>query len=54
MKPGKLAKTVRIFIEIEHIKNQEVTFWPEAIRQVVPTLQSGPKFSHEITVLIPS
>jgi hypothetical protein len=42
--PRKLAKTMRIFVEIEHIKNWGVTFWPERIRQLPATLWS----SHEI------
>jgi hypothetical protein len=33
----ELAKTVRIFVEIEH------TFWPERIRQLSSTLWSGHK-----------
>jgi len=32
----KLAKTMRIFVEIEHIKNWEVTFWHKRIRQLFP------------------
>jgi hypothetical protein len=39
--PMKLAKTVGIFVEVEHIKNWEVTFWPERIRQLSATLWSG-------------
>jgi len=35
---------VRIFVEIEHIKNQGITFWPERIWPLFPTLWS----SHEI------
>jgi hypothetical protein len=42
--PRELAKTVRIFVEIEHIENRGVTFWPERIRRLSPTLWSG----HEI------
>jgi hypothetical protein len=42
--PRKLAKTVRIFAEIENIKNWRVTFWPERIRWLPATLWSG----HEI------
>jgi hypothetical protein len=44
MMPGKLAKTVGIFVEIEHTKDQEVTFWPEEIRELFPTLWSGHEF----------
>jgi hypothetical protein len=42
-KPYKLAKTVRIFVEIEHVINRGVIFWPERIRQLFPTLESGHK-----------
>jgi hypothetical protein len=45
MKPGKLAKIVRIFVEIEHIKNRRVTFWSEGIGLVFLTLWSGHEFS---------
>ena len=31
MKPRKLAKTLRIFINVEHIKNNGVTFWLKRI-----------------------
>jgi hypothetical protein len=41
--PRKLAKTMRIFVEMEHIRNQGVTFWPERIRWLPPTLWSGHK-----------
>jgi hypothetical protein len=34
MKPGRLAKTARILVEIEHIINHGVTFWCERIGQV--------------------
>ena len=44
--PRKLAKTVRIFVEIEHIENRGFTFRPERIGQVFPTLWSGHQFSH--------
>ena len=46
IKPGKLAKTVRIFNNIEHIKNRWVIFWPERIGRVFPTLWSGHEVSH--------
>ena len=39
--PRKLAKTMRIFVEIEHIENRGVTFWPERIGPVFSTLGSG-------------
>ena len=44
--PRKLAKTVRIFVEIcrTHWK-PGVTFWPERIRLLFPTLWSGHEFS---------
>jgi hypothetical protein len=29
--PKKLAKTMRIFMEIEHIKDWKVTLWPKRI-----------------------
>jgi hypothetical protein len=34
---------VRIFVEIEHVINRGVIFWPERIRQLFPTLWSGHK-----------
>src|SRR5882762_2164256 len=43
----KLAKTVRIFVEIEHMKNQWVTFWPKRIGRLFPTLWSGHESGHE-------
>ena len=36
--PRKLAETVRIFVEIEHIENRGVTFGLERIGPVFPTL----------------
>ena len=44
--PRKLAKTVRIFVEIDHIENRGVTFWPERIGLVFSTLWNGHEFSH--------
>ena len=38
MVSGKLAKIVRIFVDIGHIKNRGVIYWPERIRPVIPTL----------------
>jgi len=32
--PRKLAKTMRIFAEIEHLKTQGAIFWPKRIRQL--------------------
>ena len=47
MVSGKLAKIVRIFVDIGHIKNQRVIYRPERIGRVIPTLWSGHDFSHE-------
>jgi len=47
MMARKLAKTVRIFVEIEHIKNQQVTFWPKRIGQLFLTLWSSDEFGHK-------
>ena len=44
--PRKLAKTVGIFVEIDHIKKQGFIFLPERIGLVFPTLWSGHEFSH--------
>ena len=46
--PRKLAKTVRIIVEIEYIGNWGVTFWPKRIRQLLPTLWSGHEFGYKI------
>ena len=43
----KLAKTVKIFVGIEHMKNRRVTFWPKRIGRLFPTLWSGHEFGHE-------
>jgi hypothetical protein len=40
----KLAKIVRIFVDIGHIKNRGVIYWPERIGPVIPTLWSGHVF----------
>ena len=45
--PRKLAKTLRIFVEIDHIDNKGVTFWLERIRPVFPMLWSGHEFSRK-------
>jgi len=37
----KIAKTVRIFMEIEHIKNRGVKFSPERIGALFPMLWSS-------------
>ena len=49
----KFGKTVRIFVEIEHIKNQRVTLWPERIGQAFPMLWSGHEFIQEILTPYP-
>ena len=43
----KLAKVVRIFVDIGHIKSQGVTYWPKRIGPVIATLWGGHNFSHE-------
>ena len=45
--PRKLAKTVRIFVEIEHIENWGVTFLPKKFGPVFPMLWSSHEFSHK-------
>ena len=45
---NKIAKTVRIFMEIEHIKNRGVTFWLERIGPLFPTLWSGHEFGQNL------
>ena len=47
--PRKLAKTMRIFVEIDNIENRRVTFWPKRIGPVFPMLWSGHEFSHDHT-----
>ena len=47
MVSGKLAKIVRIFVDMGHIKNQGVIYWPERIGPLIPTLWSGHNFGHE-------
>ena len=47
MVSGKLAKIVRIFVDIGHIKNRGVIYWPERIGPVISTLWSGHDFSHK-------
>ena len=34
MVSGKLAKIVRIFLDIGHIRNRGVIYWPERIGQI--------------------
>jgi hypothetical protein len=43
----KLARIVRIFVDIGHIKNRGVIYWPERIGPAIPTLWSGHVFGHE-------
>ena len=43
--PRKLAKTVEIFVEIEHFKNWEVTFWPKRIRQLLCLIRKRVMYS---------
>jgi len=40
----KLVKIVRIFVDIGHIKNRGVIYWPDRIGPVIPTLWSGHDF----------
>ena len=47
MMPEKLAKTVGIFVEIEHINIWEVTFCPKRIGRLFPTLWSGHEFGYK-------
>ena len=47
MVSGKLAQIARIFVDIGHIKDQGVIYWPERIGPVIPTLSSGHNFSHK-------
>jgi hypothetical protein len=42
----KLAKIVRIFVDIGCIKNRRIIYWPERIGLVIPTLWSGHNFGH--------
>jgi hypothetical protein len=43
----KLAKIMRIFVDMRHIKNRGVIYWPERIGPIIPTLWSGHNFSHK-------
>jgi hypothetical protein len=43
-----IKEIMRIFVEIGHIKNQEVIFWPSRIRLVFPMLWSSHDFGHKI------
>ena len=40
----KLAKIVRIFVDMRHIKNQVVIYWHERIGQVIPMLLNDHEF----------
>ena len=42
----KLAKIMRIFVDIGCIKNRGVIYWPERIRPEIPTPWSGHDFGH--------
>jgi len=44
MMARKSAKSVRIFVEMTHIKNRGVTFWPKRIGQLFLTPWSGHEF----------
>ena len=50
--PRKSAKTMRIIVEIEYIRNRGVTFWPKRIRQLFPTLWSSHEFGHKISQIL--
>jgi hypothetical protein len=41
----KLARIVRIFVDMGHIKTRGVIYWPERIGPVIPTLWSSHDFS---------
>ena len=43
----KLAKIVRIFVDIGHIKNRGAIYWPKRIGWVIPTQWSSHNFSHK-------
>ena len=43
----KLAKIVRIFVDIGRIENRRVIYWPERFGPVILTLWSGHNFSHK-------
>ena len=47
MVSGKLGKIVRIFVDIGHIKNRGVIYWPKRIGPVIPTLWSGHNLGHK-------
>jgi hypothetical protein len=47
MMPRKLAKTVGIFVEIKHIKNWGITFYPKRIGGLFPMLWSSHEFGHK-------
>ena len=48
----KIAKTMIIFMEIEYIKNRGVTFWPERIGPLFPTLWSGHDFGQNFILTV--
>jgi uncharacterized membrane protein len=43
----KLAKITRIFVDMGHIKNQVVIYWPKRIRPVIPMLWSSHNFGQK-------
>jgi hypothetical protein len=45
--PRKLAKTVRIFVEIEYIKSRGVIFYTKRIGRLFLKLWSGHGFGHK-------
>jgi hypothetical protein len=48
----KLARIMRIFVEIGHIKSWVVIFWPKAIGPVFPTVLSGHDFGQSVFVTL--
>ena len=44
----ELTKMVRIFVDMGHIKNQGVIYWPERIGLVISMLWSGHDFSQKL------
>ena len=45
---GKLAKIAGKFVDMGHIKNRGVIYWPERIGPVFPTLWSGHNFGQNL------
>jgi hypothetical protein len=48
MVSGKLAKIMRIFVDIGHVTNQGGTYCPERIGVVIPTLWSSHDFGQNL------